>query len=75
MYYFNVLSINKREVLNSFLNFKVTIVEIIVEKKTTDSKHIYNTNLGINSILVKKNQYFVLSGFIIEITRIRFLAS
>lgn len=55
MYYFNVLSINKREVLNSFLNFKVTIVEIIVEKKTTDSKHIYNTNLGINSILVKKN--------------------
>lgn len=33
MYYFNVLSINKREVLNSFLNFKVTIVEIIVEKK------------------------------------------
>lgn len=75
MYYFNVLSINKREVLNSFLNFKVTIVEIIVEKKTTDSKHIYNTNLDINSILVKKNQYFVLNGFIIEITRIRFLAS
>lgn len=75
MYYFNVLSINKREVLNSFLNFKVTIVEIIVEKKTTDSKHIYNTNLGINSIFVKKNQYFVLNGFIIEITRIRFLAS
>lgn len=75
MYYFNVLSINKREVLNSFLNFKVTIVEIIVEKKTTDSKHIYNTNLGINSIFVKKNQYFVLNGFIIEIKRIRFLAS
>lgn len=75
MYYFNVLSINKREVLNSFLNFKVTIVEIIVEKKPTDSKHIYNTNLGINSIFVKKNQYFVLNGFIIEITRIRFLAS
>lgn len=33
MYYFNVFFINKCEVLNLFLNFKVIIVEIIVEKK------------------------------------------